>query len=288
MASQLSAISCAVQTPSVGFLEAPRGLDDLERVDARARDREHVPGAIAAQVARRERAPPARCARRERVDPLEHGQVFGHARLGDGRDRVDRDAVLLQLDRHRARQAVDARLGRRVVGLAEVAEHAAHARRVDDAPAAALRDDLLREDLRAEERALEVHRDDGVPHGLVHLEEALVAEDAGVVDEDVDAAEGVDGGLDEGRRRPRPTRRCRGRRRPCRPRCGSPRRPCSAALRVGPGDPSRAPPRSLTTTFAPSRAKRRACARPMPPPAPVTMTTLPSRSPIEPRPAGAL
>ena len=42
--------------------------------------------------------------------------------------------------------------------------------------------------------------------------------------------------------------------------------------------PSRAPPTSLTTMLAPSFAKRSACARPMPLPAPVMIATLPSRS----------
>ena len=39
-------------------------------------------------------------------------------------------------------------------------------------------------------------------------------------------------------------------------------------------DPSTAPPRSLTTTFAPSDANRRACSRPMPRPPPVMIATL--------------
>jgi hypothetical protein len=42
--------------------------------------------------------------------------------------------------------------------------------------------------------------------------------------------------------------------------------------------PSRAPPRSLTMTRAPSRANSSASARPMPPPAPVIAQTLPSSS----------
>src|SRR3954453_20000526 len=40
--------------------------------------------------------------------------------------------------------------------------------------------------------------------------------------------------------------------------------------------PSRAPPKSLTTTFAPRLASPSACARPRPLPAPVTMATRPS------------
>ena len=45
-------------------------------------------------------------------------------------------------------------------------------------------------------------------------------------------------------------------------------------------DPSRGPPTSFTTTEAPSLAKSRAVDRPMPFPAPVTIATLPSNSPI--------
>ena len=53
-----------------------------------------------------------------------------------------------------------------------------------------------------------------------------------------------------------------------------------AALPPPAGDPSRPTPMSLTTTRAPSPAKASACARPIPPPAPVTMTTRPSSNPI--------
>ena len=43
--------------------------------------------------------------------------------------------------------------------------------------------------------------------------------------------------------------------------------------------PDAEPPRSFTTTLAPSAASISACSRPMPRPAPVTMTTRPSHSP---------
>src|SRR3546814_5459527 len=46
------------------------------------------------------------------------------------------------------------------------------------------------------ERALQVHVDDRVPLVLAHVHQHPVAQDAGVVDEHVDAAEGLDGGLD--------------------------------------------------------------------------------------------
>ena len=96
----------------------------------------------------------------------------------------------------------------------------------------------------------------------------------GVVHEHVEAAERVDRGARRARRR-RPSRRCRRCWRPPRrrPRRSRRRRRCagptSAPL------PSRATPRSLTTTLAPSRANASACSRPMPRPAPVTMTTRP-------------
>ncbi|CAB4794108.1 unannotated protein [freshwater metagenome] len=52
-----------------------------------------------------------------------------------------------------------------------------------------------------------------------------------------------------------------------------------AAARSAP-EPSTFPPRSFTTTFAPSDAKRSACSRPRPPPAPVIIATRPSSAPI--------
>ncbi len=42
-----------------------------------------------------------------------------------------------------------------------------------------------------------MHRDHRVVVGLVHLQQRLVPDDAGVVDEDVDRAEGVDRSLDD-------------------------------------------------------------------------------------------
>jgi len=53
-----------------------------------------------------------------------------------------------------------------------------------------------------------------------------------------------------------------------------------AALPPPAGEPSRPTPMSLTTTRAPSAANASACSRPIPPPAPVTMTTRPSSNPI--------
>src|SRR5262245_34374819 len=52
-----------------------------------------------------------------------------------------------------------------------------------------------------------------------------------------------------------------------------------SAIDEPPPVPSRAPPRSFTTTAAPARASASACSRPSPPPAPVTIATLPSSRP---------
>src|SRR5258707_1255932 len=80
--------------------------------------------------------------RRERIHALHHRQIFGHTRLGDRRDGVDRDAVLLELDRRRAGEAVDAGFGGRIVGLPEISEHPGQAGRVHDAAPRSLADHL--------------------------------------------------------------------------------------------------------------------------------------------------
>src|SRR5690606_14765957 len=55
-------------------------------------------------------------------------------------------------------------------------------------------------------------------------------------------------------------------------------RACPPAARISPTTASAPSPRSFTTTFAPCRASSSACARPSPPPAPVTMAVLPPTS----------
>src|SRR4029079_1622579 len=54
---------------------------------------------------------------------------------------------------------------------------------------------------------------------------------------------------------------------------------CWAGVASAPA-PSLAPPRSLTTTIAPSAANSRACSRPRPRPAPVMIATRPSSAPM--------
>ena len=47
------------------------------------------------------------------------------------------------------------------------------------------------------EVTLEVHGDDGVPLGLGHVDDHTIAKDAGVVHQDVQVTEGLDGRVDE-------------------------------------------------------------------------------------------
>ena len=111
-----------------------------------------------------------------------------------GPDRVGGHAVASEVAGQRAGQADDALFGGGVVGLAHVAQTGLR-RGVDD-PARA----LLAEDLGGElghgEVTLEVDIDDDVPFLFGHVEDHPVAQDAGVVDQDVEPSEGVERLLD--------------------------------------------------------------------------------------------
>ena len=129
---------------------------------------------------------------------LAHAEVLGHAGERGRGDGVDGDAVAGQLHGGDDREGGDAGLGRAVVGLADVAVDARR-REVLMMRASTVSPRL---DLLAPvgggvagrgEGALEVHLDDRVPLLLGHVDEHAVAQDAGVVDEHVEVAEGVDG-----------------------------------------------------------------------------------------------
>ena len=127
------------------------------------------------------------------------------------------------------------------------------------------------------EVALQVHADDRVPLLFARREQHAVADEARVVDEHVEAAERVDRGLHEVTRAVpvgdvvgvRDGLAARGR-----DLVDDVLRRARCRRRV----PSRATPRSFTTTLAPSAANASACSRPIPRPAPVTMTTRPPQS----------
>ncbi len=194
-----------VRLPALGRVEQLARAPALERVDGAAPDVEHLAG-DRLRLVRAERDDDGGDVRRvERVEALLRRahleRLLGHARARVRREAVDGDAVALELLRDDDREAGDARLRGAVVRLADVAEDARRARGADDAPAHVLaRLRLLAPVrggvLRRREVALEVDGDDGVPLLLGHVHEHPVAEDPGVVDEDVEAAELVDRLLD--------------------------------------------------------------------------------------------
>src|SRR5580704_15885966 len=128
-------------------------------------------------------------------------QVLGHAGPGAGGDGVGRDAVAPQLTGQYPGQGGDAGFGRTVVGLTGVAVEARLRGGVDDPTSDVLSGlglvaPVYGGMVRRREVALEVHADDIVPVGLLHVEGHLVPQDPGVVDQDVEAAKGVDGLVD--------------------------------------------------------------------------------------------
>lgn len=140
----------------------------------------------------------------ERNDPLrlhEGKKIRGHNGLGHaaGSDRsndVGENVVLDALLGEGLGEADHGELGGRVVGLAKVTEQTGSGGGVDDAT------ELLLAEVGPGGAgglvgALDVDLEDEVPVLILHVLEGDVAEDTGVVDEDVDAAELLDGGLDD-------------------------------------------------------------------------------------------
>ena len=145
-----------------------------------------------------------------------------------------------------------------------------------DAPAARL-EHRPGHGLERVERAEQVGLEHVAPVVEAHPHDQVVAGDAGVVDEDVDLAEGLEDRLDQ--------------------RLGAPRRPGRPSGSRAPGGPSASTsatvasaaawlPRKLNATSAPWRASRSTIARPMPREPPVTSAVLPERSIIRAPPEG--
>jgi hypothetical protein len=123
---------------------------------------------------------------------------------------------------------------------------------------------------------LQVDADHRVPFLFAGGEHHAVADEARVVDEHVEPAEGGDRLLDE-MVGARPVGNVVG----VRDGFASAARISSTTSCAGPVSaprPSPDTPRSFTTTLAPSAANASACARPMPRPAPVTITMRPSHN----------
>src|SRR5262245_10065030 len=105
------------------------------------------------------------------------------------REAIDLDAVARPLGGKAPCEPAHRRLARAVGGVARHAQHAIHGTQVDDlAPAA--RDHARRHRPGAAEHRREVRHQHVVPFLVAHVERGLVERDAGIVDEDVDGAEG--------------------------------------------------------------------------------------------------
>src|SRR4051812_39692356 len=113
-----------------------------------------------------------------------------------GCDGVDGDALAGGLLGEAHGQAEQAGFGGGVVGLADVAGLADDRADVDDAARSAV-EHVLQDRPRQVERARQVDLDDPVPVFDGHLADGLVQGDAGVVDQDVEAAVGVEDFLDD-------------------------------------------------------------------------------------------
>ena len=136
--------------------------------------------------------------------PQERRHGLRHGRPRDGAKREDTDLELRALDRQGLRERQNEALGACVDGLAPAPVQGGIGSGVDDdAQLGSLRlavetGTVLHEGEREVDRAHDVdvddRRDERVDRrGHVHLEEGLVPRDAGVVDEDVELAELLDG-----------------------------------------------------------------------------------------------
>lgn len=124
------------------------------------------------------------------------GNRIGHAAPGEGRDAVGAHVELLHVQRNGLGERRDTELGGRVVRLAEVADQPGGGGHVH------IRSAMLRLEMRGggttdEERAMQVHVDDGAPFLLVHVVEEAVAQVARVADHAVDAAEMIERARDD-------------------------------------------------------------------------------------------
>ena len=158
----------------------------------------------------------------------------------------------LHVERDAARQPDDAHLRRHVVGLAEIADQARRRGHVDHR-AGVLLAEMRRAGAAHGERAVQMHHDDVGPVRPAHAVEYLVAQDAGVVDQDVDAAEGVERGLARSCRRSAARRSTSVEAMAWPPAFLISSTTCCAGP-ASPPEPSSAAPTSLTRTLAPSSA----------------------------------
>ena len=132
----------------------------------------------------------------ERLKEVGREDGGGHSAGGDGRDSVGVDVVLGTLLGKGLCEANQGELGSRVVGLAKVAIKTSSRAGVDDSS------ELLFPEVRpCGKSALvctsDVNLGEKIPIPIGQVLEADVTQDTGVVEEDIDATEGLDGSVDD-------------------------------------------------------------------------------------------
>src|SRR5262249_27856864 len=113
-----------------------------------------------------------------------------------GRDAVGAHIVALHVERDRLRETDDTHLGGSVIRLAEIADEA-RGRGEMDVGAALLLAEMRSRGARDIEAPHEMDLDDEVPIDGRHAMEDAVAQNAGIVDDGVDAAESVERGAND-------------------------------------------------------------------------------------------
>ncbi len=109
---------------------------------------------------------------------------------------IDRDVARAQFPRQRARHTRNARLGSRVVGLTRVAAGTYHRGDIDDATVALLHHRSHHATAQAK-HCFQISIKHGVPLVVFHAQGQVVARDAGVVDQNMQAAVLFDNGVNE-------------------------------------------------------------------------------------------
>ena len=126
----------------------------------------------------------------DRIEQLEgffREEIFGHAGTRHGRDRIDLDIVFRAFQLERLGEACEAKLGGAVVRLAEITEQPGRRSGHEDAAIGLFAHGFPR-GLGDIGRAIEVDVHDELEIVHCHLRKGLVAQHAGIVDDDMDAA----------------------------------------------------------------------------------------------------
>src|SRR5690606_14501063 len=128
-------------------------------------------------------------------------RALREARTGSRQDRVDAHPVALEFLGRHLRQRRHGRFGRRVVGLAGVAEdtrlaRGVHHRRTHLAPCLAFLAPVAGSGTRHQERTAQIDAHDDVPVLVLDVDQYAVAQDACVVDHRIEPSEGLERRVD--------------------------------------------------------------------------------------------